>query len=95
MPWTINSEIYTRSHRALANSASTSTNWLSNFVVAMTFLSLSRALSRQGGFALYACITTTFALFFYMYLPEPKGVPLEEVPLLFSDSHWGRARHKH
>jgi len=89
MPWTVNSEIYCSDHRALANSMSTCTNWLCNFVMAITFLTLAGALSKQGAFALYACITAAFGVFFFKFLPEPAGVPLEDVPLLFSESRWG------
>ena len=90
MPWTVNSEIYVREHRALANSLSTSTNWICNFAIAMSFLSLATALTKHGAFALYACVTAGFGLFFYKYLPEPKGLPIEVVPDLFLDQRWGK-----
>lgn len=40
MPWTINAEIYPLDVRAVCIGASSATNWVANFVVAMTFLSL-------------------------------------------------------
>ena len=89
-PWTICSEIYPISIRGLATSITTSANWTANFIMSMTFLTLTSALTKHGAFFLYSMVSCIFVIFFYCYLPETRGVPLEETPLLFSDSMWGR-----
>ena len=89
-PWTICSEIYPMSIRGAATSITTSANWAANFIMSMTFLTLTSALTKHGAFFLYSAVSFCFALFFYFYLPETRGVPLEETPLLFSDSMWGK-----
>jgi SP family myo-inositol transporter-like MFS transporter 13 len=48
MPWTINAEIYPLWARSTCNSIATSTNWFFNFLVSMTFLTLTEILTRQG-----------------------------------------------
>lgn len=74
MPWCINSEIYSTEARGLGNSISTTVNWTSNLVMSMTFLTLISELSAQGAFMLYALISALFFLFFFMFLPETKGI---------------------
>jgi SP family myo-inositol transporter-like MFS transporter 13 len=90
LPWTINGEIYSMKHRGMANSISTGTNWIVNFMVSMTFLTLYGALTKQGAFGLYAALTAISAVFFYFFLPETLGVALEDTPLLFGDNLWGK-----
>ena len=90
LPWTINGEIYSMKHRGMANSISTGTNWIVNFMVSMTFLTLCGALTKQGAFGLYAALTAISAVFFYFFLPETLGVTLEDTPLLFGDNLWGK-----
>lgn len=48
MPWTINSEIYPMWARSTGNSLATATNWLSNLLVSMTFLTLTETLTKYG-----------------------------------------------
>jgi hypothetical protein len=48
MPWTINAEIYPLWARSTCNSIATSTNWFFNFLVSMTFLTITEILTRQG-----------------------------------------------
>merc|ERR1712168_989183 len=51
MPWTINAEIYPTIFRSAGNSFSTTTNWLGNTLVSMTFLTMSNSITIQGSFA--------------------------------------------
>lgn len=48
MPWTINAEIYPLWARSTCNSIATSANWFFNFLVSMTFLTLTEILTREG-----------------------------------------------
>ncbi|XP_022099835.1 proton myo-inositol cotransporter-like isoform X2 [Acanthaster planci] len=84
MPWTINSEIYPQWARSTGNALSSTTNWLFNLLISMTFLSLAETITRQGTFFMYAGISLVGVLFLYCLLPETKGRPLEEVINLFS-----------
>lgn len=85
MPWTINSEIFPTWCRGVCYSATTSVNWLSNFLVSYTFLTLARAVSKQGAFWIYALIGGIGFVFFYFNLPETKGKSLEETSRLFDN----------
>jgi SP family myo-inositol transporter-like MFS transporter 13 len=93
MPWTINSEIYPTSVRGVANSITTSVNWGSNLIMSMSFLSVIKALTRQGAFWMYSGVAFAFFIFLYFYLPETLGIPLENVEELFNETYWGRAQH--
>uniref|UniRef100_A0A6G1SGG7 Proton myo-inositol cotransporter n=1 Tax=Aceria tosichella TaxID=561515 RepID=A0A6G1SGG7_9ACAR len=85
MPWTINSELYPSWARSWCLSAATSTNWLFNLLVSMTFLSLTRAITKHGAFYLYAGLATLGFIYFLLVLPETKGKTLEEMDDLFDD----------
>lgn len=50
MPWTINAEIYPMWARSTGNAVATSTNWIFNLIISLTFLTLSTAITRQGTF---------------------------------------------
>jgi SP family galactose:H+ symporter-like MFS transporter len=52
-------------------------NWLSNFVVSLTFLSLLTGLGSVYTFLLYAALAVLGVLFCLRFVPETKGVPLE------------------
>lgn len=48
MPWTINSEIYPMWARSSCNSVATSVNWMFNLLISMTFLTLTKELTKEG-----------------------------------------------
>lgn len=64
VPWTINSEIYPLYVRAGANSVSSCSNWISNLIVSLTFLSLIDWITASGTFILFAVITGKLLLLF-------------------------------
>lgn len=84
MPWTINSEIYPLWARSTCNSLATATNWLSNLLVSMTFLTLTETITKYGTYWLFVGIVTLALVFIGITLPETRGVKLEEVENLFS-----------
>ena len=83
MPWTVNSEIYPQWARSFGNSSSATTNWVCNLLVSISFLHLTRILTKCGAFGLYAAIAFVGWLFVYYFVPETKDKTLEEVTKLF------------
>jgi sugar porter (SP) family MFS transporter len=77
--WLIISEIFPLRVRSKAMSAATVTNWLSNFLVSATFLTLVGAITRTGTFLLYAVLTVMAVAFFWRRVPETRGRSLEDI----------------
>jgi len=81
--WLLISEIYPLKIRGRAMSVATVTNWGSNLLVALTFLSLLHTLGRSWTFWLYGIIGIVAWAFVYWLVPETKGATLEEI-----DARW-------
>lgn len=78
IPWTINSEIYPLHLRGVGNSASTFSNWLSNFIVAQSFLELVQTkIGISATFAAIGLFILLAIVFVYKLVPETKGKTLE------------------
>jgi SP family galactose:H+ symporter-like MFS transporter len=73
------SEIYPLSVRAIAMSAVTAVIWATYLVVTLTFLSLIDLLGRPSTFWLYAVMCVASFVYVYFYMPETKGLSLEEI----------------
>mmetsp|Transcript_6261 Transcript_6261/g.6151 ORF Transcript_6261/g.6151 Transcript_6261/m.6151 type:complete len:300 (+) Transcript_6261:522-1421(+) len=83
-PWIVNSEIFPLNLRSAANSASTTANWVSNFIVSMTFASaISFAAGRVGVWVVLAGFGVLSWFWVYRLLPETKGKSLEEILIMF------------
>jgi len=83
-PWTVNSEIYPLHLRGVGTSAATTVNWISNFIVSLSFLPLSS--TNAGNVAAWVILTACAAscfVFVYHRLPETKDRSLEEILTLF------------
>lgn len=90
MAWAINGEIYPLWARSNCYALATSFNWLFNFVISVSFLSLVQAVTRYGAFYIYLGIAICGWIFSYFMLPETGGRPLEEVENLFKLSRQKR-----
>jgi len=77
--WALTAELYSDHLRGHAMSVATGVNWLSNFLVAISFLRIQNAL---GGFSiiLFMAIVFAFLVFTYCVVPETKGTKLGEIP---------------
>lgn len=84
MPWTINSEIYPMWARSFCYSMATSVNWFFNMLISLTFIHLTKWLTEQGTFYLYAIISSIFWIILFIELPETRGVSLEDISTLFA-----------
>jgi SP family galactose:H+ symporter-like MFS transporter len=86
--WLLISEIYPLKVRGLAMSIVTEANWGSNFIIALTFLTLVQLLGKSGTFWLYAIVGIAALIFTYSYVPETKGRTLEDI-----EEHWRGGKH--
>lgn len=77
--WLMISEIYPLKIRAVGASLATAMNWISNFLVTVSFLKLVQSVGMSGTFATYLVLTLLSLLFVYFFIPETRGVSLEKI----------------
>jgi sugar porter (SP) family MFS transporter len=76
--WVYIAEIFPTNIRGRAMSIATSVLWASCILVSNSFLTLIRALTAAGAFAVYAGVCAVAVVFFFQ-LPETRGRSLEEI----------------
>ncbi len=77
--WLIISEVYPLGIRGRAMGIATFSNWLCNYFVSLTFLSLIQWLGSSSTFWLYAIICLLGLWFVIKLVPETKGKTFEEI----------------
>jgi MFS family permease len=96
--WLIISEVFPLSVRGIGSSIGALSNWLFNGVVAFTFFKIVKGLTMSdtsiilngqdlgnpaGAFYLYAIVGVLGILWGLKYIPETKGITLEQI-----EDHW-------
>ncbi|KAG6777689.1 hypothetical protein POTOM_017518 [Populus tomentosa] len=79
VPWIVNSEIYPLRFRGVCGGIAATANWTSNLIVAQSFLSLTQAIGTSWTFQIFGVISVVALIFVLIYVPETKGLPIEEV----------------
>ena len=84
VPWTMNSEIYPIRARSKANAQSVCANWVSNWVIAATFVTLTDNVGVGQGFCVCLACSLVGFVGCWLWLPETNGKTLEEIDGIFS-----------
>ncbi|XP_012440485.1 inositol transporter 4 isoform X1 [Gossypium raimondii] len=87
VPWIVNSEIYPLRYRGIGGDLAAVSNWISNLMVSLTFLSLTKALGSAGTFFLFGGVCVIGFSFIYWLVPETKGLPIEEVEKMLESGY--------
>jgi SP family galactose:H+ symporter-like MFS transporter len=77
--WVLCSEVQPTKGRDFGIAASTLTNWVANFVVGLTFLSMLNGFGNGPTFGIYAALNFAFIFFTLFFVPETKGISLEGI----------------
>ncbi len=77
--WILCSEIQPIKGRDFGIACSTFTNWIANFVVGATFLSLLNGIGNAATFWLYGGLNVVFLVITIFLVPETKNVTLEKI----------------
>nr|UQE85995.1 inositol transporter 2 [Mesembryanthemum crystallinum] len=79
VPWVVNSEIYPLRYRGVCGGAAATSNWISNLIVAQTFLSLTQAIGTAYTFLIFGVVAVVGFFFVLICVPETKGLPIEDI----------------
>ncbi|XP_059660958.1 probable polyol transporter 4 [Cornus florida] len=85
--WVLTSEIFPLRLRAQATALGAVGNRVCSGLVAMSFLSVSRAITVAGTFFIFSAISALSVAFVYAFVPETKGKSLEQIELLFQNEY--------
>ncbi|CAN6572861.1 unnamed protein product [Malus baccata var. baccata] len=85
--WVLTSEIFPLRLRAQAAALGAVGNRVCSGLVAMSFLSVSNAISFGGTFFIFSAVSALSVAFVYTFVPETKGKSLEQIELLFQTEH--------
>jgi hypothetical protein len=77
--WVLLGEMFPNEIRGAALAISGATNWMANFTVTVTFLSLLNAVGLAGAYALYAVAAAVSLPFVWAAVRETKGKTLEQM----------------
>jgi SP family sugar:H+ symporter-like MFS transporter len=77
--WVLLGEMFPNEIRGAALAISGATNWMANFTVTVTFLSLLNAIGLAGAYALYAVAAAVSLPFVWAAVRETKGKTLEQM----------------
>ena len=77
--WTLCSEIQPLKGRDFGIACSTVTNWIANMMVGATFLTLLHHFGHAQTFWLYACLNVLFLIITIAFVPETRGITLEQI----------------
>jgi SP family galactose:H+ symporter-like MFS transporter len=77
--WILCAEVQPIKGRDFGIAASTFTNWIANFVVGATFLTLLNSIGDAHTFWLYGALNVVFIFITLWLIPETKGVTLEQI----------------
>ncbi|KAJ0017814.1 hypothetical protein Pint_10653 [Pistacia integerrima] len=83
--WVLSSEVFPLRLRAQASALGAVGSRVSSGVIAMTFLSVSHAITVGGTFCVFALISALSVAFVYKCVPETKGKSLEQIEMLFQN----------
>ncbi|XP_042485234.1 probable polyol transporter 4 [Macadamia integrifolia] len=83
--WVVTSEIFPLKLRAQAAALGAVGNRVSSGLIAMSFLSISRAITVAGTLFIFFLISALSIAFVYFFVPETKGKSLEEIELLYQN----------
>ncbi|GAV67431.1 Sugar_tr domain-containing protein [Cephalotus follicularis] len=84
--WLVPSEIFPLEIRSAAQSINVSVNMLFTFLVAQIFLQMLCHL-KFGLFLFFAFFVVLMSIFVFLFLPETKGIPIEEMARVWK-THW-------
>ena len=77
--WLILSEIFPLGIRGRAMGIATFVNWVCNYLVSLTFLTLLESLGSSATFWLYGAVCIGGLWFVFKQVPETKGKTFEEI----------------
>jgi len=83
--WTVINEIFPTEVRGRAVAVATAANWLAAWIVSQFFLTLVHAISESGTFFLFAAFCAVTFGYVRRFVPETKGMTLEQVARLWED----------
>jgi len=90
--WLIISEIFPQHVRGIAMSFATSIQWLANFIVSLSFLSMLDHLGSEITFLCYAGVCFISFIFSFYFVPETKKMTLEEIESSWTNRGFGLAK---
>jgi len=85
--WLLISEIYPLRVRGIGSSIGALSNWAFNAIMTFNFLTLVKHLSPAGAFWIYAFIGILGLIWGRKFIPETKGVSLEQI-----EEHWRQGK---
>jgi sugar porter (SP) family MFS transporter len=81
--WTLQGEVFPTAVRGQAAAIAATVDWLANFALIEVFPVWQNAISLGAVLVCFAALCLAAIAFIYWFLPETKGLPVEEIVTLF------------
>jgi MFS family permease len=90
--WLIQGEVFPTAVRGSAAATAATVNWLANFVIIVAFPAMNTAFGLPSVMILFSALAVLAVLFTARFLPETKGLSVEEVVAVFERQSAGAGR---
>jgi sugar porter (SP) family MFS transporter len=81
--WTLQGEVFPTAVRGQAAAIAAAVDWLANFALIEVFPVTQNAISLAGVLVVFAGLCAVAIVFVWKFLPETKGLPVEEIVRVF------------
>jgi hypothetical protein len=87
--WLLQGEVFPTAVRGRAAADCAAVNWIANFAIIQAFPSLQAAFGLPWVMVMLSVLSVLAMAFIFKFLPETKGLSVEEVVSLFEDQAKG------